>query len=127
MEQVPGAPFGRDVSNLPADIERLYQEARDCMKACAYTCAVLACRKMLLHVAVNMGAPIENLKFVQCVDYLETRGYVPPNARGWIDRIRDKGNEANHEINIMSKQEAEDIISLVEMLLMIVYDYPSRA
>jgi hypothetical protein len=125
MEQVPGVLFGRDVANLPDDIELLYQEARNCMAVSAYTCAVLACRKLLMNVAVSNGAS-PNQPFIDYVNYLESNNYIPPNARGWVDKIRQRGNEANHEIIPMTEEEAREIISLVEMLLMLIYDFPAR-
>ena len=44
---------------------------------------------------------------------------------GWI-RFAQRGNEANHEIQIKSRQEAEEMIDFAEMLLRVIYDYPSR-
>ena len=52
--------------------------------------------------------------------------YVPPNGQGWVDHIRKKGNEANHEIRLMSRRDAEELILLAEMLLKFVYEFPSR-
>ena len=37
-----------------------------------------------------------------------------------------KGNEANHEIVIMTKPEAEETISFCEMLLKILYEFPAK-
>jgi hypothetical protein len=53
-------------------------------------------------------------------------GYVPPNGKGWVDHIRKKGNEATHEILLMSKTDAEELITFVEMLLKFIYEFPSR-
>jgi len=58
--------------------------------------------------------------------YLADNNYVPPDGKGWVDHIRKKGNEANHEIVIMSKEEAFELLSFVEMLLKIVYEFPAR-
>src|SRR5947209_9271182 len=54
--QFPGAKFGNSVQYLPRDIEQIYGEARGAMSAQAYTPAVLACRKILMNVAVGLGA-----------------------------------------------------------------------
>jgi hypothetical protein len=58
------------------------------------------------------------------VDYLANAGYVPPNGKGWVDHIRKKGNEANHEIVVMSKQDAEEVVTFTSMLLKFVYELP---
>jgi hypothetical protein len=123
--QIPGIAAGDDVSHLPADIKALYQEARNCVAANAYTAAVLTCRKLLMNIGVAQKAE-EGQNFIAYVEYLASQGYVPPNGRAWVDHIRTKGNEANHEIVLMSKQNAEELISFIEMLLKFIYEFPAR-
>jgi hypothetical protein len=43
-----------------------------------------------------------------------------------VDYIRTKGNEANHEITIMSDEDAKDLITFSEMLLKFVYEFPAK-
>lgn len=77
-----------------------------------------------MHIAVSKGAkPGES--FVHYVKYLADNNYVPPDARDWIDHIRNKGNEANHEIVIMQRGDAEELISFCHMLLKIIYEFPA--
>jgi hypothetical protein len=124
-EQTPGVAYGNDVTSLPADIADLYREARNAVAASCYTASVLTCRKLLMNIAVAQKAP-EGKSFLQYVEYLAAKGYVPPNGQGWVDHIRKKGNEANHEITLMSKSDAEELILFVEMLLKFVYEFPNR-
>lgn len=124
-QQHPGARFGDTVAALPKDVEALYGEARSCMTVKSFTSAVLTCRKLLMHVAVEKGAP-ENRNFLEYVEYLADKGYIPPDGKGWVDHIRKKGNEANHEIQVMSPNDAEDLITFTEMLLKFVYEFPAR-
>jgi len=123
--QVPGAKHGQDVDHLPPDIGALYNEARDCMAASCYTAAALVCRKLLMNVAASRGAD-HNRKFAYYVDYLVNNNLVPSGSRDWIDHIRDKGNEATHEIPSISKEDAEQLMTFVEMLLKLVYEFPKR-
>jgi hypothetical protein len=123
--QMPDVSPGNPVGHLPADIAALYEEARDCVAASAYTAAVLVCRKLLMNLAVNQGAGT-GLKFIEYVDYLASRGFVPPNGRGWVDHIRKKGNEATHEIQLMTRDDAVELIAFSEMLLKFIYEFPAR-
>lgn len=123
--QVPGSAFGGSVDSLPDSVESLYNEARDCMKVAAYTSAVLACRKLLMNIAVEKGAP-EGKKFIEYVEFLAKKGYVPPGGEAWVDHIRQQGNEATHEIKTKSVDDAQDLISFLEMLLKFIYEFPSR-
>src|SRR3989442_1339700 len=54
----PKAPPGRPVQGAPPDVTRLYEEARRSAGANAPTAAVLVCRKILMHVAVEKGAEV---------------------------------------------------------------------
>jgi hypothetical protein len=93
------------------------------MAASAFTLAVAGCRKILANVAVDKGAA-EGKRFIDYVDYLATKGYVPPDGRGWVDHIRAKGNDANHAIEMMSKQDAEEVVTFTSMLLKFAYELP---
>jgi hypothetical protein len=123
--QLPGVAPGNSVAHLPVDIEALYNEARNCVAASCYTAAVLIARKLLMNIAVAQGAkPGES--FVSYVEYIAGKGYVPPNGLGWVDHIRKKGNEANHEIALMSKTDADELIMFIEMLLKFMYEFPNK-
>jgi hypothetical protein len=122
----PTAPFGNAVEHLPDSIAALYAEARHCTTVEAYTGAVLICRKLLMHIAVEQGAEA-NRPFAYYVDYLVQHGYVPPNGRAWVDPIRLKGNAATHEIEDIAKEDVQQILVFVEMLLRFIYELPARA
>ena len=124
-QQTPYPILGNQVRHLPSTIEPLYEEARRCTQVNAYTACVLACRKILMHVAVEKGAE-DGKKFIEYVQYLADKGYVPPDGKGWVDHIRNKGNEATHEIVMMNQENADELLSFVEMLLKFVYEFPSR-
>ena len=127
-EQMPGPAFGGTVKHIPSEeVEALYEEARNCMKVNAYTAAVMCCRKLLMNVAVSEGAE-EGKSFAYYVKYLADEGHIPPKAASTcIDHIRDKGNDANHEIQIMEREDAERLIRFSEMMLRIMYEYPAEA
>lgn len=76
-----------------------------------------------MHVGVQEGAEIDR-SFLYYVDYLAKSGFVPPKGRGWVDYIRTRGNEANHEIAIMAEEDSRALITFVEMLLRFVYEFP---
>ena len=123
-KQVPGVAFGNPVQNLPEDVSALYEEARACCAGSSYTAAVLVLRKLLMNIAVQKEAS-KDLSCINYVEHLSNKGYVPPNGKNWVDHIRKKGNEATHEINLMTKPDAEDLIKFSEMLLKFIYEFPS--
>lgn len=123
--QIPDVAPGNDVADVPENVHSLYNESRKCVASSCYTAAVLACRKLLMNIAVTEGAP-EGLKFIEYIDYLADNGFVPPKGRGWVDHIRKKGNEATHEILAMTHNEATELVLFSEMLLKFIYEFPAR-
>ncbi len=125
-KQWPGSSYGNPVEHIDDEkILNLYDEARRCTSSSSYTAAVMCCRKLLMHVAVSKGAE-ENKKFAYYVDYLADNNHIPAGSKDWVKHIKDKGNEANHEIKLMDQTDAEEIISFVEMLLKVIYEFPAR-
>ena len=123
----PGPRIGYDVINIEDKmVASLYEEARNCFAANALTGSVLCCRKILMHVAVSKGAK-EGHGFTYYAEFLSTNHFVPPGAEKWVKTIKDRGNEANHQIKISEKSEAEMILLFTGMLLKNVFEFPSMS
>jgi hypothetical protein len=123
--QVPGVKGGEPIEHLPDDVRAIYEEARSCMSVHAATGAVLLGRKLLMHVAVAQDAK-EGESFKKYVDHLAEKGIVTAGMKEWVDEIRELGNDANHEIIISTKEQAEELLTFVGMLLKVVYEYPAK-
>ena len=123
-EQTPGVCHGNAVNGIDdAKVKDLYDEARRATGANCSTAAVLCCRKLLMHIAVAKGAE-QNQTFKHYVEYLGEH-YIPKPTIEWVNHIKDKGNEANHEITIMKPDEAKGLLAFVEMLLKLIYEFPA--
>lgn len=125
FSQVPPSLSLPDVEGLPPSVEAAYGEIARALSAEAYTACVLMCRKLLMHVGVDQGAG-ENRSFRYYVDYLFEKGIIPSNAKEWVDRIRERGNEATHELTVFTGGEAEEMAEFTVMLLRIVYEFPYK-
>lgn len=104
-----------------------WAEARTCLSSGAYTAAVMMCRKLILHIAVANGLPPQNEHgksptFAAAVEHLEAEGVITSRMRTWVDRIRQVGNEANHELPGISKESAFDVATFTEQLLILTYE-----
>ncbi len=122
---VPESPYGEQVEHLSSDLAGLYGEARNCVSVGATHAAVMVGRKIIMHVAVDKGAK-ENQGFGAYVDYLVKNNLVPPDTEGWVDEIRQLGNDANHEIFDIGTDEAKATVDFVAMLLRLLYEYPAK-
>jgi len=125
-EQHPGPSIGEEVLDVTDKmVSDLYLESRKCCSTNSYTASDLCSRKLLMNIAVSKGAK-EGLSFAEYVKFLSDKNYVPPGGEEWVDHIRKKGNEATHEIVIMKKEDAEELIIFLEMLLKFIYEFPNR-
>lgn len=120
--QVPQPIYGAPIVGITdPDIQSLYDEACKSYGAQAYSGAVMIARKVLMNLAVQQGAE-PNLKFVEYVEFLSNKGWVPPNGKEWVDQIRKKGNEANHELQVMTKSDADQVLRFLAMLLKFMFE-----
>ena len=74
-----------------------------------------------MHICVQLGAQ-ENLKFIEYVNFLDTENYIPKNSKKWVDIIRKKGNDVNHEIVILNQKEAEQLITFSGIIINLIYE-----
>lgn len=122
--QTPGTLLGESVQHIvDTDVEELYNEARRCTSTKAYTAAVLACRKILMHIAVAKGAE-EDQSFKHYVEYLANNYHIPKGSEDWVAYIKDKANEANHEIMLSDETTGKKLLKFTGMLLKLVYEFP---
>lgn len=121
-QQTPGYLYGKKFEvKIPEDISNLYEESRKCYSVGSYSAVSMCCRKLLMHIAVQCGAK-ENLSFIEYVNYLDTENYIPKNSKKWVDIIRKKGNETNHEIKISDPKEAQQLIKFIEIIITLIYE-----
>jgi hypothetical protein len=82
--QIPAVAHGNNVAHVPENVYSLYNESRKCIASSCYTAAVLACRKLLMNIAVTEGAA-EGLRFIEYINYLADNGlFLQMEEDGWI-------------------------------------------
>lgn len=123
--QVPDVPFGDQIDYLPDEVGALYREARSSISAGNFTAATMVGRKLLMNVAHTKGAA-EGQSFQAYVTHLVDHHIVTPDMEPWVDEIRKIGNIANHEIAPIERDEAEQLVTFVSMLLRVAYEYPGK-
>jgi hypothetical protein len=124
--QYPGPILGRNITNLPTDVEQIYKEIRDSIKNSSYTAAILLGRKLIMHLAVDIAKAEEGLSFAQYVEHLKDSNYIPPNGGAMLKYIKDLGNEKNHEIKIGTESESQKVLKFIEGLLIFIYEFPAE-
>lgn len=115
---------------LSGDELTTWTEVRTCLAGGANTAAVMMCRKLLLHIAVANGLPPKDAKdrapsFLAAIDHLEAEGVITTRMRPWVNRVKDVGNEANHELASIDGAAAKDVALFTRQLLHLAYELPA--
>lgn len=127
--QTPAPRLGIEIIGLPkgnALVGQLYDEARRCTTTSAYTASVMACRKIISHIGVDKGAD-EGESFKFYIDYLVRESYINSHQKKWADKIREIANIANHEIIMMTEDDAKLVLDFTAILLKNLYEFPALA
>jgi len=105
----------------------VWTEVRRCLSIAAPTAAVMLCRKLLFHIAVANGLPAKNDKdraptYAEAVKALEDAEVITRKMRPWVNRIKDVGNDANHELEPVTMESAMDVALFTEQVLRLAYE-----
>jgi hypothetical protein len=127
----PAARPLRTPEGTPKDEIAIWEEARACLGIGAHTAVVMLCRKLIFHMAVTHGLAATNARgyapgFAECATHLQSEGLVTPRMMPWVDRIKDIGNDANHTLSPITAEQALDVATFMEQLLVLAYELDAR-
>jgi hypothetical protein len=63
-------------------------------------------------------------RFLEYIDVLQDAGYITTGLEAIVDRIRLRGNIANHDLPSSSEEEAAITASITQHLLVSIYELP---
>jgi hypothetical protein len=115
---------------LTGDDLAAWTEALSCLSVGANTAAVMMCRKLLFHIAVAHKLPEKDgsgraPNFAKALKHLEDEGIITKHMLPWVTKIKDVGNEANHEIPRTSAADAMAVAKFTRQLIMLAYELPA--
>jgi len=122
-KQTPGPQLGRDIDKLPEDISSIYNEIRSSIQEGNNTAATLTARKLIMHLAVDKVGAAKGENFVTYIEHLKKSGFVPPKSKSWLEKIREDGNEKNHELKLSKAQDSIAHLKFIELLLSFMYEH----
>jgi hypothetical protein len=112
--------------NIPHSIRQDLDEAKVCHAASAYRASAVMARRAMQVAAVDKGAKSEKLN--SQIAELKTNGRITTDLKEWADAVRWVGNDAAHPNgNEVTKDDSEDVLSLAEQFLHVLYVAPSIA
>jgi hypothetical protein len=119
----PGSTVG-PIANLPTDVAHAWKEAQLAHAVAAYTAAEMMCRKILMHLAVDVADGKPGGTFMSFIEALDEAGYIGTGLKPAIAKVKNRGNTANHELPASTQQESLSTLRITEHLLRSVYEIP---
>lgn len=109
--------FGSKFKDIMNDtIKNLFDEAKKCYSINAYSASILCCRTLIINYANSKGAQ-DSVSFISGIDYLVENNYMPENRGDLIKNIKVREYPTKKEFKMSNKEEAEEIISFIDILL----------
>lgn len=115
----------RDIKHLPPEVAKAWSEASSCALQRAWTASEIMCRKILMHISVDVLGSPAGKNFYFYIDELVNAGYIAPNLRVKVDLIRTRGNLAVHDLRSSTASESEATMEITAFLLRTVYELPN--
>ena len=123
VRQIPDAQEFAVDEKWPSELGQLFEEASRSFAAGAYTASAMVSRKLLMVIAVREGAT-DGKSFVEYVKFIMDGDLVNAKSKEAIDRIRTIGNDANHQVKIVSREDARRALSITTYMLNAIYALP---
>jgi hypothetical protein len=120
----PVAPVLANITGLPSDVAGAWKEAQAAHVVAAYTASEMMCRKILMHLAVDVADGKEGGTFKRFIEDLDKAGYISTGLKPAIEKIKDRGNTANHELPASTAADSLMTLRITEHLLRAVYEIP---
>lgn len=121
----PVGPAGGSVANLPADVAKAWQEARTTHAVAAYTASEIMCRKILMHLAVDVANAKSGDTFKGYIDALDKAGHISAALKPAVEKVKDRGNAANHELPPSTEADSLVTLRITEHMLRGIYEIPA--
>lgn len=113
-------------SRVPATVKEDFEEALLCLSVNAVRGAAVLARRAVQNICKDKGASKEKLK--DQVDELFTKNVITKDLQDWAHEVRYVGNDAAHPNDTeVKKEDAEEIIELLESLCEVLYVAPAKA
>lgn len=112
---------------IPEPVKSDFEEALVCESAGSYRGAATLARRTLQVICLDKGAS-KTKKLHEQIDELFTKNVITQDIKDWAHEVRYVGNDAAHpNATDVTKDDARDILELLESMCDVLYIAPARA
>ena len=110
---------------IPTSVCEVYNEARSCFRAKAYTATAIMCRKTLEAICAEHKIKAKNL--ISRLESMKESGIIEKRLFDWADMLRISGNEAAHDLQTkVPLEDARDILDFTNALIEYVFTFRDK-
>lgn len=112
----------------PESLERIFLQAANTLKRREPDASGAMSRKVVdVSTQELLGEESKKYNNIQGrIDALATANKLTPDLRHWAHQVRLGGNDAAHDSDPFTQEEANELLSFVELYLIYVYTLPGR-
>lgn len=111
--------------DTPATIANFFQQGTSSLTSGNFDAAGMMFRKALESATKHLDAESAKLTLVKRIDKLVEKGALTQEMGTWAHEVRLGGNEAAHEDEPFTKEEAQDLRNFIENFLRYAFTLPS--
>lgn len=112
--------------HTPESVKRRFLEGEDAYRRQSWNAAVAMYRSALDIATKALEGVPQRLKFYDRLQWLHENHRITPEIRSWADVVRVEGNEALHDPDDFSEEDAKPLRLFTEMFLRYVFELPGE-
>lgn len=112
--------------HCPNNVSESFIKAEQTLRLNFFDTAAIMARKALELAIKDISPDSERVALFNRIEKLSSEGKITPALKEWAQQIRDVGNDAAHETDEVTKQEAEQTVSFVKYFLIYIYTLPKQ-
>ncbi|WEK56473.1 MAG: DUF4145 domain-containing protein [Candidatus Brevundimonas phytovorans] len=113
-------------AHTPWPVAKRYIEGEEAYKRKSWNAAVAMFRSSLDIATKTMADAPEGATFFKRLEWLHTNHRITPDMWAWADRVRIEGNEALHDPEDFTEEEAKPLRLFTETFLKYVFELPGE-
>lgn len=118
---IPQPVEGDEVRGLSSRLQELFLEMKKTHSFGLYTSSIMIARTMIMFIGVEEGAG-EGMRFIEYTNYLLENEKLTPDAKEALNKVKNYGNRANHELQPFTYNDSKKVNSIMILILKSIYE-----
>lgn len=122
----PARTVSKSPEHVPAAAAKAYLEGSENLSDGRYSSAVAMFRRAIDVGTKQFNSDIDVWRLEKRIDKLAAEGLITKDLQAWTHKIRLEGNEAIHELEEPTKEQATELQLFTELMLVYLFTLPAK-